>query len=406
MSANLIDNIVPQLDSDVEIYPFNNSEYLVQHRTLGHQININTKTHSIIQFIDGEKTIQEISKALEDENNVSLSSQFIYHLLYHHLAKYGIIKQDVVVIQKRGRANYLRLSFIFIPAAILGRLTPFFTFLFKKWVFTTLLLSSIIFISTMIIFNFSLIRLWVEIKTVSSLNLLLYVLLFQVGTLLHEFGHAVACKSFGAKHGGIGFGFYLFTPALFTDVSDAWRLKRGERIIVNLGGIYFEMLLASICLLFYFNKHNITFLILPCILILNTLKNLNPFLKLDGYWILSDATNTPNLQKLAFLTLNEKFNQFKKMKFSFSNLEEGLMFLYALISASFIFIFLGSILIYDPYSTISFPYDLIQYIKDWENFEINGIKRFFIPVIFWYLLIRLIVNNYNDVKMFIISFRR
>ncbi|MCX8491070.1 MAG: hypothetical protein ORN54_08380 [Cyclobacteriaceae bacterium] len=404
MSTNFNNNLVPQLDADIEIYPFNNSEYLIQHKTLGHQININSKTHSIIELVDGNRTIQEISEALKSENNLPASPEFIYEILYNQLSVYGIIKNEIIA-EKRSRSRYLKLSFILIPENVLSHLTPFFTFLFKRWIFFVLLTACLIFISTMIIVNFSLILLWVEIKNVATLDFIIYLILFQVGTLLHEFGHAVACKSFGAKHGGIGFGFYLLTPALFTDVSDAWRLKRGERIIVNLGGIYFELLIASFFLLFYFDKHTITFLILPCILIINTLKNLNPFLKLDGYWILSDATNKPNLQKNAFRILNEKFRQFRKLKFSFDNTQEGLMFLYALISTSFIFIFLGSILIYDPYSTISFPYDLFRYIKNWQRFEIGSFQRFILPLMFWYLLISFILKNYSKVKTLISSFR-
>ena len=117
MPINLIDNLVPQLDADIEIYSFNNFEYLVQHKKLGHQININNKTHSIIQLIDGKRTIHEICKELKNENNLFVSSQFIYELLYNQLAKYGIIKNDVIV-EKRGRSSYLKLSFIFIPETI------------------------------------------------------------------------------------------------------------------------------------------------------------------------------------------------------------------------------------------------------------------------------------------------
>ena len=58
-----------------------------------------------------------------------------------------------------------------------------------------------------------------------------------VSSLFHELGHASACKHFGIRHGGIGFGLYLNFPVLYTDVTEVWRLRRADRCIVNLGGV-------------------------------------------------------------------------------------------------------------------------------------------------------------------------
>ena len=58
-------------------------------------------------------------------------------------------------------------------------------------------------------------------------------------TTLHEIGHATATSFFGASHGGIGGGFYLFSPVYFADVTDIWRLKKWQRIVVNVAGVYF-----------------------------------------------------------------------------------------------------------------------------------------------------------------------
>lgn len=64
---------------------------------------------------------------------------------------------------------------------------------------------------------------------------------FMLGSsFFHELGHASACKFFGVRHGGIGFGLYLNFPVLYTDVTEVWKLKRGERCVVNLAGVYFQ----------------------------------------------------------------------------------------------------------------------------------------------------------------------
>ena len=54
-----------------------------------------------------------------------------------------------------------------------------------------------------------------------------------VSSLFHELGHASACKHFGIRHGGIGFGLSLNFPVLYTDVTEVWRLRRADRCIVT-----------------------------------------------------------------------------------------------------------------------------------------------------------------------------
>jgi putative peptide zinc metalloprotease protein len=82
-------------------------------------------------------------------------------------------------------------------------------------------------------------------ETDFSLKFLLCLLVLYGCSILHEFGHAAAGKRFGATPGDIGFGFYFIAPVFFSDLSDVWKLPPKERIIVNLGGIYFELIVAS-----------------------------------------------------------------------------------------------------------------------------------------------------------------
>src|SRR2546430_2855596 len=73
-----------------------------------------------------------------------------------------------------------------------------------------------------------------------------YALLF-VATLLHETGHAMACLRYGGKVRSIGFVLYLFQPACYTTVTDAWLFPRKlHRIVVSLGGVYIEGFLFAI----------------------------------------------------------------------------------------------------------------------------------------------------------------
>ena len=99
----------------------------------------------------------------------------------------------------------------------------------------------------------------------------------------------------------IGFGIYWLTPALFSDISAAWTLSRWQRVAVDCGGIYFQLLL---CCLFAIAASFITSaatqLALQIAIIVNlvaVITALNPILKYDGYWIISDALSIPNLRR-------------------------------------------------------------------------------------------------------------
>lgn len=123
------------------------------------------------------------------------------------------------------------------------------------------------------------------------------LLVFMViSSLFHELGHASACKHFGVCHGGIGFGLYLNFPVLYTDVTEVWRLRRADRCIVNLAGVYFQMyiLLALLALFYAIGSDTVRYMILT--LNLGFIMTLNPFFKFDGYWIASDVLGIPNLR--------------------------------------------------------------------------------------------------------------
>jgi len=92
---------------------------------------------------------------------------------------------------------------------------------------------------------------------------------------------------FGAKHGGIGGGFYLLMPVYFADVTDIWKLTKKQRITVNLAGLYFEMIYAVVLIGAGLIFNHSTLILLSCVFLLSTLNNANPFVRSDGYWVLS-----------------------------------------------------------------------------------------------------------------------
>jgi putative peptide zinc metalloprotease protein len=115
------------------------------------------------------------------------------------------------------------------------------------------------------------------------------------GLLLHELGHASACVRCNVQHGPIGVGIYLVFPAFYTDVSEAWKLSRSQRMAVDAAGIYTSLLLSTCSFILYATTHVSVFLMLATLYDLSVLMNLNPFIRMDCYWLLSDALNISNL---------------------------------------------------------------------------------------------------------------
>ena len=80
-----------------------------------------------------------------------------------------------------------------------------------------------------------------ELFATPTTALLIYALL-TAAAVVHELGHAAACRYGGATPGEIGFGLYLVFPAFYTDVTDSYRLGRAGRVRTDLGGLYFNAL--------------------------------------------------------------------------------------------------------------------------------------------------------------------
>jgi hypothetical protein len=131
--------------------------------------------------------------------------------------------------------------------------------------------------------------------TISPLVLLLVLLAVQVVIPWHELGHAAAARHFGARHGPMGVGLMGMGIVAYVDVGDVWRLPRRQRLVVDLGGVYFQSMSIIVCALWAWATANPSALWIVLAMDLAMLMNLNPLFKLDGYWAVSDATGIPNL---------------------------------------------------------------------------------------------------------------
>lgn len=122
---------------------------------------------------------------------------------------------------------------------------------------------------------------------------------------LHELGHALSCKRYGGECHEMGVMFLVLTPCLYCDVTDSWMLpSKWRRAAIGAAGMYVELTLASICtFVWWFSEPgllNHLALSLMFVCSVSTLAfNANPLLRYDGYYILSDLVEIPNLRQKA-----------------------------------------------------------------------------------------------------------
>lgn len=119
--------------------------------------------------------------------------------------------------------------------------------------------------------------------------------------IFHELGHSSASLYHKVNPNEIGFGFYFIFPVLYSNVSKIWILEKEKRIIVNLGGIYFQLIFNAILILLFYLIENLEFqkiiLVVIRVNVFILLYSLIPFIRNDGYWIVSDFLEIPNLNK-------------------------------------------------------------------------------------------------------------
>jgi putative peptide zinc metalloprotease protein len=126
-------------------------------------------------------------------------------------------------------------------------------------------------------------------------DLLVVLGLSLVSALFHECGHATGCRYGGARPGVIGVGMYLVWPSFFTNVTDSYRLSRAGRLRTDLGGLYFNLVFMLALAGIYAATSSQVLLLVIAVTHLEMLDQLLPFVRFDGYFILSDIIGVPDL---------------------------------------------------------------------------------------------------------------
>lgn len=144
-------------------------------------------------------------------------------------------------------------------------------------------------------------------------NLLYMYLVIAGAKVIHEFGHGLTCKHFGGECHKIGMMLLVFSPTLYCDVSDSWMMKnKWHRIWIGGAGAYIEVFLSSLAVFgWWFSQPGMFNYLCLNLFFVTTVStvifNLNPLIRFDGYYMLSDYLEIPNLKQKADKALMKAF---------------------------------------------------------------------------------------------------
>jgi len=131
--------------------------------------------------------------------------------------------------------------------------------------------------------------------------------------IIHEFGHGLSCVHYGGECHEMGVMLLVFSPCLYCDVTDSWMMKnKWHRIIIGAAGMYIEVILSAIAIyVWWLTKpgllHHLSLNIFFVTTITTVIFNANPLMRFDGYYMMSDFLEIPNLRQKSEKLLREAF---------------------------------------------------------------------------------------------------
>ncbi|MFI4882009.1 MAG: hypothetical protein ACIAQU_05430 [Phycisphaerales bacterium JB064] len=271
--------------------------------------------YQILSLIDRSTTLGEtfrslVERGLLDADDEERYYQFVVDLHQRNLLSLPLGDGSVLYkrYERRLRAEraskalgifFLRVP-LFNPNRFLDRTIPLFGWLFTMPAF----------IAWCVLAAASLLIVFARADELASPVLTMFsggnlVLLWAVLIglkVVHEFGHAYACKAFGGQVPEMGAFLVLFTPLAYVDATDSWSFTTARRrAIVSLAGVYFESIIGTMALIVWAmtepsTLNTIAYQTVVLATITTALFNLNPLLRYDAYYLASDLAGIPNLR--------------------------------------------------------------------------------------------------------------
>ncbi len=283
--------------------------------------------YAILRWLDGTCSFQTIKERFEREfAPQKITLQDLQHFI-GMLHRSGLLITDVEgqgpQLRKRrdenvrkeliGKlSNVLAIRFKGVdPDRVLDWLAPYTNWFFSKWAlmfFALVAACALLLIGTQ--FDVFRARLPAFHEFFGPENWFWLGMTLAITKVLHEFGHGLTCKKFGGECHEIGVMILVLTPCLYCNVSDSWLLpNKWHRAAIGAAGMYVEVVLASLAtfIWWYSEPGLLNHICLSTMFISSVstiLFNGNPLLRFDGYYILADIAEIPNLRQKSSSILN------------------------------------------------------------------------------------------------------
>ncbi len=288
----------------------------------------NDQEFYVFNSLDGDHTLEQVQKQFEDnfrpdrlthEDLETFARQLVQNGLVHHESP-NSGKQLFEKRKKQQRlqrfAKFTNILYIKLPIIDPDRIL---TKLYSKtqWIFTNgfLALSVLFMLAAIALVAFKFQVFWDKLPAYNEFFRFRTVLYMWISLgivkVIHEFGHGLSCKAFGGECHQMGFLFMCFSPSMFCNVTDSWTLgNKWQRMLISFAGIYVELMIAAAStFVWWYTPHwpfvnNIALCLMTLCSITTFAFNANPLMRFDGYYILADWLEVPNLREKANRFLN------------------------------------------------------------------------------------------------------
>jgi putative peptide zinc metalloprotease protein len=283
---------------------FDEERYLIG-RCDGRMLLVSPAVYAVASLVDGERDLDEIARRVGEQLGGHLDAASLERLIDTKLRPLGVVGSDgepssvaepAAVAQPPGSASpllSLGLRVTLLRERPVQAVAGVFSPLFHPAAVVSVLLAT----ATLSVLTFARYGIFSPL-----LNVLLHPRLVAatlgltvLAVVFHEIGHAAACRYGGGRPGRIGFGLYLLVPAFFTNVTDSYRLSRAARLRTDLGGVYFNCVAAVPAAAVGLATGSVLARAVLLLIELNLVQQLLPFVRLDGYFVLSDLVGVPDL---------------------------------------------------------------------------------------------------------------
>ena len=273
--------------------------YLVR-RSDGQVIHFSHLLYLVASLLDGSRDIDDIAEEASTQLGRQVTAENVEYLVVKKLAPAGLVASSATADQAAALTRSLPLLALryrkrVIPARLHRGVTTALQPLFWPPI-VLLVLGGLVAVNVWLFASdrAGLTRAARQLPFHPNLLLLVTVLVIFSG-FFHELGHATATRYGGGSPGVMGVGIYLAWPAFYTDLTDSYRLNRAGRLRSDLGGVYFNAVLivagGGAYLATGFGPLALFIVVSQAMAMYQFL----PFIRLDGYYIMSDLVGVPNL---------------------------------------------------------------------------------------------------------------